>query len=249
MSLLSLIEWLVVPPAGPMLVILLGLLLWRRRAGLVLSGLGLALLYAAATPLTAFPLIAALQFPQPLAEERLAESDAGAIVVLGAGRRLHAPEYGGQTVNEYALERLRYAARLQRKSGLPIVPTGGTGPYDERPGAALMRDVLRDDFAAVVPWIEDRATNTMENARLVAEGLERRGIDRIVLVTHALHMPRALWAFEQTRIEAIPAPTGFITTRQPESVLLRFLPRASVLMSTWLAVHEGLGRLWYRLRY
>mgnify|MGYP006300762949 CR=1 FL=1 len=249
MSLPDLIKWLILPPTAPMLLILAGLVLWRRLAGRLLAAFGLLLLYAASTPLVAYPLIDALQHEPFLTEGDIRDAGAGAIVVLGAGRRLHAPEYGGETINEYALERLRYAARLQRLTGLPIIPTGGVGPYDDRSGAALMRETLRDDFAAVVPWAEEQAGNTMENARFVARGLRGREIRRVFVVTHALHMPRALWCFGQTELEAIPAPTGFISTAWPESWPLLVLPRASVLESTWLAVHEGLGRLWYRIRY
>lgn len=249
MGLSAAVKWLVLPPTGPMLLILLGLVLWRRRLGLAAASVGLLLLYAGATPIAAYPLIDALQYEPALSPAEVRAAQAGAIVVLGAGRNLHAPEYGGETVNAWALERLRYAAHLQRLTGLPIIPTAGPGPYDRTPGAELMRRALQDDFAAVVPWIEDQARNTYENARYVAEGLRQRDIQRVFLVTHALHMPRALWAFRQTAVEVIPAPTGFVSTDLPESHVLKFLPRNDVLTSTWLAVHEGLGRVWYRVWY
>lgn len=242
---------LVLPPGGGLVLIFLGLLLFarRRRLGVSLAAAGLALLYAAAAPVTAYPLVDWLQYDQPLSSERLSESNAQAIVVLGAGIREYAPEYGGETVDEWSLERIRYAAHLQRLTGLPIVPSAGIAYTDGLPGAVLMRRALRQDFSAIVPWTEKHSKNTMENARLTANLLQQHGISRVLLVTHALHMRRALWAFHQTDLQVTPAPTGFYDTRPPRRFLLWVMPRASVMRESWFALHELLGGLWYRIWY
>ncbi len=46
-------------------------------------------------------------------------------MVLGGGRYRDAPEYGNDTVGEYTLVRLRYAAKLHRETGFPLLVTGG----------------------------------------------------------------------------------------------------------------------------
>ena len=45
--------------------------------------------------------------------------------------------------------------------------------------------------------------------------LRAAGVERVVLVTSAAHMPRSRWCFEQNGIEVIAAPVGFLagTTR------------------------------------
>ena len=48
-----------------------------------------------------------------------------AIVVLGAGRRLLAPEYGVAELSSMGTERLRYGVWLSRQTGLPLAFSGG----------------------------------------------------------------------------------------------------------------------------
>ena len=52
-------------------------------------------------------------------------TQAGAIVVLGAGAFPGAPEFQGPGIEPGTLERLRYAARLHRETGAPILVSGG----------------------------------------------------------------------------------------------------------------------------
>ena len=80
-------------------------------------------------------LVAQVEYPQLLDRTRVREAQA--IVVLGAGKRTHAPEFGGETVNRLALERLRYAATLARETRLPMLVSGGA-PAGDTPEASLM---------------------------------------------------------------------------------------------------------------
>ena len=70
---------------------------------------------------------------------------------------------------------------------------------------------------------------------------------RIVLVTHAWHMARAVQAFEQNGFEVVPAATGYQTQSVP--LLLEFVPHASAMEDSRRALHELLGRIWYLIRY
>ncbi len=170
---------------------------------------------------------------------------AQAIVVLGAGAQRGLADYGGGTVTSLALERLRYGARLARDSGLPVLVTDG-GPDGQSPGAQYMANTLLE-FGVRARWIEGRALTTYDNARFARHMLAASGIERVALVSHSWHLPRAVAAFEQVGFQVLPAPTLVGAQRQPAS--LDWLPSASALeRSTW-AVHEYLGSAWYRLRY
>jgi hypothetical protein len=70
--------------------------------------------------------------------------------VLGGGRNRGAPEWGGESVNSFTLQRLRYAARLARESGLPLYVTGGKPDGGEFAEGTLMAEVLSREFAAPV---------------------------------------------------------------------------------------------------
>ncbi len=225
-------------------VALLAVAAWRcPRCRMGLSAL-LAALYVLAMPIAGGRLLASLQIAAPLDLHRPPAADA--IVVLGAGRRLDAPEYGGDTVNNLTLERLRYAARLEAATRLPILVTGGTPGGGREPEGRLMAEVLEREYHVPVRWQEDRALTTWDNARNSAPILHAAGVRRIFLVTHAWHMRRAVPLFKKAGFAVIPAGTGFAHT-QLDSVM-GVLPSAQGLRDSYFALHEWLGILWYKFR-
>ena len=165
--------------------------------------------------------------------------------MLGGGIYFFAPEYSSDTVSEPSLVRLRYAAKLQRETGKPILVTSGAPQGSDLPEAQQMKSVLEQEFKVPVRWTEDDSNNTLENARYSYRLLRQAGIKRIYLVTHAWHMPRSVEAFESAGFEVIPAPTAF-TTRYKTS-LLDFLPGANALLGSSIFMHELIGMLWYRI--
>ncbi len=241
---------LLFPPAANLILLAVAWPFRRRWPRLVISIVlfSLGSLYVFSTPMGAYGLIQSLQRSPALVSGAL-EEPVGAIVILGGGRYRNAPEYGEDTVSKWTLERLRYGARLHRQSGLPLLVTGGN-VYEQRlPEAELMARVLVEDFRVPVRWRETASRNTWENAVFTAPLLAAAGISRVLLVTHASHMPRSLDAFRRNGIMAIAAPTGFFSRPSPGRGVLNWLPRASALHASTRALHEYLGLLWYRLRY
>lgn len=236
---------LVLPPLGPLLVVAAGLLALRRhrRVGLTLAWGGLALALALATPASVGWLLRGLEAEAPVSADALRSAEA--IVILGGGKREHAPEYGGQSVNRLTLERLRYGARLAAETGLPILVSGGahSGP----PEAELMRDALERDFHTPVRWLETAARDTRQNAQFAAAHLHAAGVRRIALVTHAVHMPRAQREFEAQGFEVVAAPTAWFGGPDDGAAWPLGLPGATSAFAGWVATHEWLGRLAYRL--
>ena len=206
---------------------------------------GFGLLYALCTPIVASLLLRSLE-PDPVVTLP-PPPDTGAIVVLGGDADSDGREYGGDSAGVLTLVRLRYAAILQRKTGLPVLITGGllhdTGP----PVSVLMQHVLTDEFGIPVRWVEDASKNTWENAAFTARMLRRENVDKILLVTHAWHMPRAKAAFAATGLQVIPAPTGF--TPWPGDPVSALLPDAKALLNSAYAIHEMIGLVWYQLDY
>jgi uncharacterized SAM-binding protein YcdF (DUF218 family) len=233
---------LLLPPASFILLGLAGLLVLsaKPRLGKSLIGLCLGLLYLLAMPLFAEWYLNSLEVP-PLS--RL-DPQAQAIVVLGAGTYFAAPEYGGDTVYPLALERLRYAAKLQRETGKPILASGGKTGSSE-PESLLMKQVLENGFRVPVRWTETKSRTTRENASLSLPILKEAGITHVYLVTHAWHMERAAREFRRTGMQVTQAPTGF-TTRS-DLTLLYFIPSARALLKSYYATHEVMGLVWYWL--
>ena len=236
------------PPGANIVLALLGLLLLarsRRLAGLVLF-VAVGSLYAFSTVIVAGALERSLYEHAALSPdtEPLA---AEAIVVLGGGGYRDPLDLDGlATAGGPTLERLRHAASLHRRTGLPLLVTGGSTVPGMPREAELMTRSLRNDFGLGVRFVEDRSRNTAENAALSAALLEEAGIARIVLVTHAAHMARATEAFVRQGLAVTPAPV--VAVDAPLGVAA-FMPRVDALSSSASAVHEHVGRLWYRWRY
>lgn len=244
-TLLGAAKILLLPPLGLLWLVLLGVVLhrWFRRTGKVVAWSSGALFYVMATPWFGSWSLSLLQ---PRYVEPAQFHDAQAIVVLGSGTYRDAPEYGGDTVNSRTLVRLRYAARLHRATGKPMLVSGGTPSDQTTPEAARMRSVLTEEFNVPVRWVEDRSVDTFTNALESRQMLSAAGVRRIFLVTHAWHMARARYAFEHAGFEVIPAPTAFSRTGDPGP--LDFFPRPSGLLDSYFFFHELAGLGWYALR-
>ncbi|MDD0840291.1 YdcF family protein [Curvibacter sp. HBC61] len=229
------------PPLSLLLLSLLGWGLWRRAPRLARGLLALAwlsLLVLSWQPV-ADALQQSLEQDPPLSAVELQQSQA--IVVLGGGSYSAAPEYGGEdTVSRFTLERLRYAAVLQRQSGLPLLVTGGS-PEGGRPEGQLMQAVLERDFQVPVRWVEAASLDTADNARLSAALLREAGVERVALVSQAWHLPRAQHQFELQGLTVFPAPTGFRT--RPRVSAWYWWPSAEALYTSQIALREWLGRL------
>ena len=251
LQLVKLATALILPPGGNLMVALVGFIAFARarRFAVVCVVLAWGSLYAFSIHPIAGALERGLQVHPPLTDP--AKARAEAIVVLGGGRYRSAPEYGGvDTVGDQALQRVRYGAYLHRRTRLPILVSGGSVlDADADSEAELMATALREEFGVPVRWLESASHNTAENARYSAEQLQRDGISRIVLVTHAIHMPRSVEAFERTGLAVTPGPTLLPESPSPAYSWQDFRPSAHALRLSSAALHEYLGRLWYRIRY
>lgn len=229
---------LVLPPAGPLLVGLLGLLLLKRRPriGRALAWIGLLAGLALATPVVSRALLDAVSEATPL-DRRLAES-ARAIVILSGGVRRDAAEYGGDTLGRLSLERVRYGARVARETGLPVLVTGGV-VWRGTAEAEVMRDALEREYGVTVRWTEARSRNTHQNAQFSAAMLREAGIGRVILVAHAVDMRRARGEFEHAGLEVVPAPT-LLPSSEP-LVWTDFLPGLRALEGSYYALYEMLA--------
>jgi uncharacterized SAM-binding protein YcdF (DUF218 family) len=76
--------------------------------------------------------------------------------------------------------------------------------------------------------------------------LRQHGLRRILLVTSAWHLPRAVASFQAQGLDVLPAPTGF---RGPAvDGPLSFVPQVAALRDSCLGLHEWIGRLYYLLK-
>lgn len=248
MSWIRWLETLVMPPTGPWLLMVVGaVLLWaRRRGGWTVFGTGAVALYLLATPLLSMAMASWLEDLPVVTPAQIQSSGAEAIVVISADSYLRGPEYGGSTSGHYELERLRYAAYLQRRTGLPVAVIGAKSYLDGQDSSAWMQSILEDEFGAPVRWAATDSVSTLVDARRAKAVLRPDGIERIVLVTHASHMRRAAWSFEKFGFKVIAAPTVFSTRGGVIGVIPRLTPSSRSMEQNTRLLHELLGLIWYR---
>ena len=245
------VSMFLLPPGINLLLGFVGLLLLfrYRRTGVAVILVSLLGLYALSTPIVANSLSKSLEEISPYPLRAPDAESMRAIIVLGGGRNHFAPEYGGETISKESLVRLRYAARLQRKTGLPILVTGGNPFGESIDEATLMKRALVEDFQVPVKWVESKARNTEENAQLAAKILKLEGIHRGYVVSHAAHLRRAVDAFKRAGMLVIPAPTGFEKVAANPTGILAITPSASALKESAGVFYEKLGGIWYSWRY
>ena len=246
------VKQLLLPPG--ILLLLLLLAWWLRRSRPRLAGfcfaLGVGGFWLMSLPVVVQWGAKALEREAPLARDEWAtlSQRADAIVVLGSGRERGDLAWGADQPTGVGLERERYAARLAKASGLPILTSGGLH-YDTPPTEAkLMADSLRDDFGMAVRWQEGRSRTTWENAQFSAEVLLPEGIKRVVVVTQAWHMPRAVWSFKKAGFEVVPAPVGFLGVDNARP-LGGWMPEFKSIWQSGQLLNEAVGQIGYSLFY
>ncbi len=242
-----LLTLLALPPASPLLLALVGLLisLRARRLGMLLVLMGIATMWLFSCSAFASWLAFRVMPPYPpQSAVTLASADVQAVVVLGGGVIADNPEYGSAQPNGYTATRLRYGVWLAGASGLPMAYSGGVGWSNKGdapppPEGEVVQRVLQQDHQPPLRWVENQSRDTQENAELLAPILFADGVRRIALVTSYPHMPRSVFEFEQVGFEVIPAPTGYYRTVSDD--WLAWLPTVSGLHSTWYLLREQLG--------
>jgi uncharacterized SAM-binding protein YcdF (DUF218 family) len=75
-----------------------------------------------------------------------------------------------------------------------------------------------------------------------------KGLSRIILVTTAWHMPRAMMLFRQTDLRITPFPVGQLTNPTAPVTILDFLPQGSALAHAETTLREFLGAGYYSVR-
>lgn len=237
----KIVSALTLPPTSLILLAFFGLWLSKKhpKTGRTVSSLSLTTVLILSLPVTGNALLQSLETVPPISEAQL--NDIQAIVILGGGKNNEAPEFGNEdAVNRWTLQRLRYGAYLQQQTGKPILVTGGA-PFGGRPEADAMSETLTRDFLAKNIWAEDQSKDSAENAAFSTTILKKHGIQRIALISQAWHLPRASKLFEQQGITVYQAPTGY--THEDNEPIIRWLPKASALDKSAIALKEYLGQL------
>jgi uncharacterized SAM-binding protein YcdF (DUF218 family) len=229
------------------------LALWVRRREsrwwLSLVTIPFVLLWVLSTPAAAYLALGTLEWDYPPTYDR--PDDAQSIVVLSGYVRPPDDVRTEPQLGEDTLYRCLHAARLYRAGPpCPVVVSGGKAAGWE--AGPTLAEAMRDALIELgVPreqiLLEDQSQNTHENARQTAVLLKEQGISRVVLVTDATHLKRAVPCFRAEGITAIPSGSYYRATRWSWRPT-QFVPRPSAAEDMQRVLHEWVGMAWYRMR-
>lgn len=225
----------------------------RKRLQRALLAMSLGMLWLGGNPWVAQALARSLEYrylpPSPVPH-------APVLVLLGGGT--YPASYPRPMVEvNGAGDRVLYAAWLYQQGVTPVILlSGGVLDWSGRPStppqemAALLTMMGVPQEAL---WFEERSRNTYESAVNCARLLRQKGISRILLVTSAWHMPRALALFRKQGLEVVPLPVDYSVSDAPQGfevrrVILGLVPSADSLALTVKIMKEYLGMWMYRMR-
>jgi uncharacterized SAM-binding protein YcdF (DUF218 family) len=245
----KLLALLIYPLSLSLMLCLLALLFrwlgWARRAFYTLL-LGIGWLYICSTSPFANYLMGSLE-RDFVSRGMSVVPQVDAIVLLGGAMRGDTHMGTLPDLNQQA-DRLLYAVALYKAGKAPVILVTGGSAVGNRPEARQMKEVL---MIMGVPakdiLLETQSVNTYENAVFSARLLKAKKLQRVLLVTSAFHMRRALGLFLAQGMDAVPAPTDFQRV-VGRSIFPVGLPGVSNLARTTYALHEIVGYWVYRWR-
>ena len=240
------------PPVPFILLGLLGLMLiraGRRQVGWAAAFVALLSLWFGSTEVAADAMLThLLEPPKALNAQDIARLAQGqqsgvntAVLVLGGGIDMGVEEYQAPDLKLHtSLARLRYGAWLARRLHAPLGYTGGVG-LDARAGdvseASVAQRVVSQEFDQHLTWAEDRSRTTHENALFTMPLLKAAGVKRVLIVTNAAHMRRALRDFQAQQDAAAPMELIAAPVDNVNDVPRRY--------GDWMPGDNGLRRMRY----
>ena len=249
--LIKLVSNLLYPLGLSVCLLLLGLLArwWRwPRNGALSMLLSVLVLLFTSNPMVARWLAGQLEAQYPQQPLHVIEQH-DAILVLGGGIRIPtAPAMHAQL--GMSSDRLWYAAQLYQAGKAPRIILLGGNVYPQaglQPEAYYARELLVQwGIPADAILVETQSRTTEQNRDNMLPLIQRYELKSALLVTSALHMPRAKTLFSTLPLHITPASADVLVRDIAYPALFDWLPSASALLLSTKALHEYYGR-WFAL--
>ena len=234
--------WLLPPGCMVLLLAALTFYLFKRKAaGKFAAALITLLLYFASLMPTAQLLTHGLEsrYTQQFAVK------ADVIAVLGGGAVSGVPDIDGEGALAAAgMNRLATGMRLQRMLGVPLIVSGGQVFKDSGEAEIAKRVLISMGVKGNMVYTDTKALNTRQNAQNIISASKENGWKRIIVVTSALHMPRAMQNFAAVKnndMEVTAYPCDYLSSGKIVISPFSFVPQAYALDLTAMALKEYLA--------
>ena len=179
------------------------------------------------------------------------DDEPAAVLVLGGGSSV---DESGACVqpSPFSLERVFSAVKIARvRKGRTVLVLAGGDVFgaSDRSEAAVLGDAVRDMGWRGEVVLEEESRNTAENMEYSARMISELGLSRVIIVTNAFHMPRAMRLAEHymAGMQLYPAP-GPLHTDPLVRGISSFLPSSASLNASCAGIRERIGMLVARFR-
>ncbi len=239
------ITYFVTPPGLFVSILVLGLVFLRKRL-VALLVVTVLLVYGLSIEPVKDLIVSPLEARYPVPSlARVKEAEV--YVVLGHSMHAKAPDMYGEGVLEGdALHRVTTAYRLYLVAPKPIIVSGGTMKSAVSEAEVSRRYLLNLGVPSNMVIAEGKSRDTRENALFTHEICKAGRVNRIVLITSAVHMRRSVMLFAQHFDSVLPYPTAHKTSPTPYT-FYALLPEAPHQDAISFAMKEYLGILFYTL--
>lgn len=174
---------------------------------------------------------------------------AQAIVVLGGNTANNRPNWFEPYERSTASSRVDMAAILYKAQRAPLIVLSGAALEGKVSEAQAMAHALKQqNIPDAAMLLEARSRNTHENALFTVAKLKSLGVTRILLVTSALHMPRAMAVFTKQGMTSIAAPLASQIVVPEDPGFSFWLPDRRTFDASRSIIKEYVGLLVYWIR-
>jgi uncharacterized SAM-binding protein YcdF (DUF218 family) len=227
-------------------------LIWRRQwRSAVWSGVPAVLMFLTGSTSLVDAIVARAERPQIVADfDHLAGADV--VVALGGGYCLSENDMLGFSLTDGG-SRVLTAVELVRRGKAKALVLGGSVPLAGKPGVVaasfVQKWVLDSGLAVVAVTNLGLCANTHDEALRFKELSAQAGWRKVILVTSALHMPRAVAVFAAQGIAVVPVACDFQACDVPSAAGdFSPFPRQTRFHILALYLHEKIGWWVYRAR-
>lgn len=201
-----------------------------------------AVFYLFSAPVVSNFVVTRFESPQPLPNLAQRVANRHPIVLVLTAGWVQPTRSGYRThFGEAGWERLWAGIQTWERSGGKLMFTGGPTPDGRGSVAEAMAEVAQEfGVPRTAILVERESRNTYENllySRKLLDG-------QVILVTSALHMPRAMAVARRLGIDAIPQPCD--SRADMRDGWLMWMPSDDGLSNMEQALHELIAMLWYR---
>jgi uncharacterized SAM-binding protein YcdF (DUF218 family) len=232
------------------LLLLVGFILFglnRKRIGKIFLLIAGIWFFIITTPFLPKVIVKSLENKYPQLSDSSIKSlpDSCNIIVLGGGHNYNKNLSPNNQLTLTALSRLVEGIRIHSMiPGSKLILSGYAKGSELSDALVYYQTALILGIDSTSMVLQSSPSNTQMEAE---EYLKNFGKENdLILVTSAIHMPRAIMQFRKAGINSIAAPANFFLKKIPISPLV-WIPSSGNIVMMEAAIHEYVGIIWAKL--